>query len=399
VTLNPATRVNYFERQFIRLNELRDEQAYHVDLRRRHNLSHHSWGIVLGLEIVLEQDGRPAVRPGFAVDGYGRELFLLERRVVGREEFARYGTSRLDLWLEYRLDLAEERLAPRECGDGDPRWPYRAKEWAEVTFERGGAQPDPRRHPSVPVEALEEPLLATPDAPRQRWPVYLGRIIMEVSASGSPTFTIDADDRVYAGLNAEIIDHPGSPARLELGARPPDPETRTIGDETFTYSAGSKRDFAVFVPPPSDSTALTLEPTIAVDQDGTQIMGTAKVHGNLILDGAVLQFPDIANAQNPDTAGQPSLYRTADELRIDLGSLSVAGRRLVLGVTKDGNFLPALEIGTSGTTTTHFVVTVKGDLRIEGNISSPDVRTRTVTEEVAALLTGMVQAGMAAGGP
>ena len=398
MSVGPATRVNYFERQFIRLNELRDEQAYHVDLRRRHNLSHHSWGIVLGLEIVLEQDGRPALRPGFAVDGYGRELFLLERRVVGRPEFDRLGTSRLDLWLEYRLDLAEERLAPRECDAASQ--PYRAIERAEVIFERGGARPDPRRPPRVPVEALEEPLLATADAPGRPWPVYLGRLIMELPASGTPVFHIDTADRVYAGLNAEVIDHPGNAARLELGARPTEAETRSIGNTQFTYAPRSKRDFAVFVPPKSDSPGTdALEPTISVEGGGTQVRGALIVHGNLILDGSSLLFPDTTSAETPETDGEPALYRAADELRIDMGSLDKANRRLVLGVTKDGNFVPALEISFPSTASPIPLVTVKGDLRIEGTISSPDVRTRTVTEEVAALLTGMVQAGMAAGGP
>ena len=62
MAVTPTSRVNYFDRQFIRLSELKDEQDYHIQLRRRHNLTHHSWGIVLGLEIVSEQDGRPAVR-------------------------------------------------------------------------------------------------------------------------------------------------------------------------------------------------------------------------------------------------------------------------------------------------------------------------------------------------
>src|SRR6185436_1473839 len=108
----PAMRVNYFDRQFLRLAELQDEQAYHVALRRRHNLSHHSWGIVLGLDIVHEDDGRPALRPGLAVDGYGRECLLLDRQVFGRDVFDRYGTTRLDLWLEYQVEFADDRLAP-----------------------------------------------------------------------------------------------------------------------------------------------------------------------------------------------------------------------------------------------------------------------------------------------
>ncbi len=93
-------------------------------------------------------------------------------------------------------------------------------------------------------------------------------------------------------------------------------------------------------------------------------------------------------------------HTPGDELRIDLGELNAAERRLVLGVTKDGEFHPALEVkfpagASSGGASA--VVVVHGDLHIQGSIKSSDVRTRTVTEEVAALLTGMVQAGIATG--
>ena len=74
----PATRVNYFDRQHIRLSELLDEQAYHVGLHRRHNVSHHSWGIVTGLVLASREDGQIAITPGLAVDGYGRELLVLD---------------------------------------------------------------------------------------------------------------------------------------------------------------------------------------------------------------------------------------------------------------------------------------------------------------------------------
>jgi hypothetical protein len=234
--------------------------------------------------------------------------------------------------------------------------------------------------------------------------VYLGRIVMELPASGAPVFHIDATDRVYVGLNAEIVDHPGNPARVELGGRPTEVDTRTIGKEEVKYAAGSDRDFAVFVARREDDPGGptdALEPTIAVSAEGTQIRDTVTVHGNLVLDGAALVFPDNSSPTTPDTGGQPALYRAADdELRIDLGSLNGGKRRLVLGVTKDGEFVPALEIGYPvGTTPASVVVTIRGDLRIDGTISSPDVRIRTVTEEVAALLTGMVQAGIAAGSP
>ena len=133
----PASRVNYFDRQFIRLAELRDEQAFHLQLHRRRNLSHHSWGIVVGLDMVARPEDRSACRPGLAVDGYGRDLLVLDYRVFGRE-FDRFANSRLDLWLEYRLEMSDDRLAPVECGSNDPRR-YRATERAQLV--RQGRRP------------------------------------------------------------------------------------------------------------------------------------------------------------------------------------------------------------------------------------------------------------------
>jgi len=398
----PASRVNYFDRQFIRLAELRDEQAFHLQLHRRHNLSHHSWGIVVGLEILREEDGRPVVRPGLAVDGYGRELLLPDRRVFGREAFDRFGTNRLDLWLEYRLETTDDRLAPVECGGGnDPNRRYRAAERAEIVATRGGARPDPRRPPGVPPAEFEEPLLATPDDPRRRWPVYLGRIIMAIPASGPPTFEIDTADRVYVGLNAELIDHPGNASRIELGRRPPHDDVKQIGPDEFRYAADATRDFAVFVP---DAETPLLQPTLAIYGTATQIRGSAEVHGNLVLDGASLQFPDPSVGEVPDTGGHPAIYRASgnagDELRIDIGDLAAADRTLIIGVTKDGKFQPALEVRVAsgmGNVAVKPVVTIHGDLHIEGTIKSEDIRTRTVTEDVAALLTGMVQAAIVSG--
>jgi hypothetical protein len=229
--------------------------------------------------------------------------------------------------------------------------------------------------------------------------VYLGRIVMTLPPSGPPQFTVDMADRVYAGLNAAVIDHPGNAARIELGLRPPHKETRVIAGDEVTYVAGPQRDFAVFVPGTGTTLDPVLDPVLAVDDGATHVRGDATVHGNLILDGAALQFPDNSDGE-PSSVEHPTIYRTtdgSDELRIDIGSLNAAKRRLVVGATKDGEFVRALEVAfvdSTGATPTA-IVTVYGDLRIEGTIKSPDVRTRTVTAEVAALLTGMVQAGIA----
>src|SRR5947208_2105989 len=138
MTAVPAMRVNYFDRQFLRLAEFSDEQAYHIALRRRHNLSHHSWGIVTGLAIVKE-GAVLVVQPGLAVDGYGRELMLADRITIERAVFDRYGANRLDVWLEYELGSSDASAPPDSCDPLSAVQQYRAIETSHVTFERAAA--------------------------------------------------------------------------------------------------------------------------------------------------------------------------------------------------------------------------------------------------------------------
>jgi hypothetical protein len=402
MTVIPASRVHYFDRQYLRLPEFRDEQGYHISLRRRHNLSHHSWGIVVGLEIALE-DNRPVVRPGLAVDGYGRELLVLQRQSVGREVFERLGTTRLDLWLEYELDSSDEGPSA-ECDPAQPRQRYRAIEKARLNAERAGAAPvDPRHPAAVPAAAADAILPDTPDDPRQRWPVYLGRVVMKLTASGEPEFTIDATGRPYVGLNADIIDHPGNPSRLEIGHASDAGDQREIAGVVYTYPGDPERRFAVFVPPePPYDTSKPIEvlPTIAITTDGTQIRGTVSVHGDLVLDGTSLLFPAAVLEEDVAVDDDPAIYRasSSDELRIDLGNAFVKERNLAIGLTKDGEFKAALEIrllkGQTNPT-----VTIRGDLRVAGFFDSDDIRLRTLSQDLIPQLAAMLQTGILAGQP
>ena len=87
------SRVNYIDGQYLRRQDFADEQSYQLALRRRHNIGHHSWGIVIGLDLVQE-DGALVVRPGMAIDGYGRELLLAAKRSIAVGEFQRLGSNR-----------------------------------------------------------------------------------------------------------------------------------------------------------------------------------------------------------------------------------------------------------------------------------------------------------------
>jgi hypothetical protein len=76
------TRVQYFEGQLITAADLRAEQSYLRDKRRRHNLLLHGPGVVTGLEVTAEErpDGDTVIRvsPGYAIDAEGEEILLCE---------------------------------------------------------------------------------------------------------------------------------------------------------------------------------------------------------------------------------------------------------------------------------------------------------------------------------
>ena len=48
---NDIVRVHYYKEQFLRTDDFREEQDYHLAMRRRHNLAHHTWGVAYGLEV------------------------------------------------------------------------------------------------------------------------------------------------------------------------------------------------------------------------------------------------------------------------------------------------------------------------------------------------------------
>src|SRR6185436_14669761 len=92
------TRVRFRERQPLRATDLNSEQAYHLALRRWHNVAHHGWGIATGLALVSEG---LLVQPGLAVDGYGRELIVPKPVSLPPEAFDDLETTSIAVWLLY----------------------------------------------------------------------------------------------------------------------------------------------------------------------------------------------------------------------------------------------------------------------------------------------------------
>src|SRR2546425_454266 len=90
-------RLHFYQRQYLGAEDLEAQQTYHRDMRRRHNLGQHTWGIVVGLELIeTPLDGDPGgvdvyITRGMAVDGFGREIVLLDAVKLDPALFSGFG--------------------------------------------------------------------------------------------------------------------------------------------------------------------------------------------------------------------------------------------------------------------------------------------------------------------
>jgi hypothetical protein len=107
-------RLNYFDHQFLRAGDFLQEQAYHIDRRRRHTSGFHTPGIVEGLMAAPTPGpaaNRVDVSKGWAVDDIGRELVLTDDRqnvdVSGGDG---------GLWMLYRETLTDPSTDPGITG-------------------------------------------------------------------------------------------------------------------------------------------------------------------------------------------------------------------------------------------------------------------------------------------
>lgn len=406
-------RVHFFDKQFLRVDEFRDEQLYQIAARRRHNVAHHSWGIVLGLEIAQE-DGAVIVRPGMAIDGYGRELLLPDKKYLAEGTFDDLGTDRLDVWLVYSRRDGE--VAPEGyngCESTVARDAYRSDEVPLILVERPVSNTvDARRPPGVQESLLNSKVPLISDNDNDRWRVYLGRIIR--LADG--TIIIDSAQRSYVGLVGEVVDHPANAARLEIGKQSSKNDRRDIGEVTYEYEQGEdsqrkqSRRFAIFVPdndvsgPPEQQ--VSLSPRFDILQSGVMhIRGRTIINGNLQITNGAVQFNEPATFSPENAPQDPSVYRivpidsAGDQLRIDLGSENTINREFVIGFsTDDGTFTTCLKLelkDIDGKLTP--LVTINGDLKLNGNVKGGNIIPRTLSQEASNAILASFQAGVAAG--
>lgn len=359
-------RVRYFDRQFLRPQDFTDEQAYHVAMRRRHNVAGHSWGILHGLTLIAD-NGPLAVQPGIAVDGYGREVVVIERMTVPPLPPPPItGDVAFDVWLIY--DRVGSDTAPSgyaACGTDATAF-YRWQEIPRLLVTEATDAVDADNPPGVPAGDLAFGAERTAPEQDQPWPVLLGRVRRSGLGDG---VTVDGSHRRYAGLVAESVVHPGGAARIDLGPARPGDVTR------FAVRSGASGN-----------------PLFDIANDGTTTVHNGLgVHGELTIDGGALTFPSAA--AGPPLVPRPwQLYGTRigeqRELRVELPE--GAENSLVIGTwSKDANaFTPCLTVSGDNS------VTVHGNLTVLGNFSTAAVQAQTPSAQAQALTTGALMSGI-----
>lgn len=149
-------RPSYFAGQLLTADDLRAEQDYHIQARWQHNRMLHGYGIVVGLEVAIQENDESStqiiVSPGYALDGWGREIVVTEPLSV----YLPRDRHDLLLYVKYveRADDADKNIAP------SPH-PVPILESAQVTFEPSSSErsiaPATRDDFAIPIARVRRP--------------------------------------------------------------------------------------------------------------------------------------------------------------------------------------------------------------------------------------------------
>jgi hypothetical protein len=162
--LTDIERLNYYEGEYLGALDFAAEQDYHRDMRRRHNVGQHTWGIVSGLDLAQVPNGQTSgglpevdiyVQPGMATDGFGREILALSRTQLTQDLFAAFydpnakaNPRNMYVWIAYQQQFA--RASSDVCASKNNSNPYgRVQEGFRLLVTTS----------PTPVPALNDPLV------------------------------------------------------------------------------------------------------------------------------------------------------------------------------------------------------------------------------------------------
>jgi hypothetical protein len=237
MTTDDIKRLYFYERQFLGARDFQDEQEYHIEMRRRHLIAHHRWGIVGGLEI--KQDPNSLVwyvAPGMAVDGFGREIIVFEPEPLNTNAIADQLAGAdmpalLKVWIAYQVEKAKRPPQNYQVCDNAEQF-MRVRETFRLVYQKKPPfdleqADDPNKQDADYWQTWPHAYQDLPDDPKQaRWPIYLGTLVWNTDpgdpsqnliTSVDPADPKDNQRRRYVGLVGEEIEAPDG--RLLIRAR------------------------------------------------------------------------------------------------------------------------------------------------------------------------------------
>ncbi|MBB5157049.1 hypothetical protein [Saccharopolyspora phatthalungensis] len=343
---DPIKRVQYYDNQILRLRDFTDEQDYHVAMRRRHNISGHAWGIASGLK-VTQDNNTVSIQPGFAVDGYGRELVLANPTEVEAIKPRTDSAFTYDLFLCYQETSSDPAPKEFDPDQGPTRWTEEPVPYVrQVT--KPSEPPNPDQPPLVPPCDWSFDATCPPPRADKKWPVFLARITTNPT---DPQLTIDPGQRRYVRVIAAKVEHPTKTTAVKVGPDRFSVQIKKNGNGDATD--GDTTD--------GDGTETGRVADLTVGDDGVRVAQGLTVPGELA--ARTLRFAE------PITGGsdaQPWGMYLADnnglrELRIELP----AGKdkpALTVGAWSEleKKFLPCLTVASDRTVTVDGTLVVRG---------------------------------------
>jgi hypothetical protein len=336
-------RLHYYERQYLGASDLEDQQTYLRDMRRRHNVAHHVWGIVTGLDLVeVPVAGDPTavdvfIQPGMAIDGFGREIIVLAPSKLDPALFASFADDDYrTFWISYNQQFAQQPAAGfAQCNVSNQYGRI------EETFAFQ-VDPKPPTHDDVTVDGQQVnptstniSIPADDSIPYQELP----------DDTTDPVWLVQLGSVHWDGTAGQQKFKPASPqSRLSIGRAYVGAVAQTI--------YGPAPEPVVDPSNPDPSTALArffVQPRfLPADPDAA---GFAEVVGRLQVDGRIIAMKDVflfgTKLRLQDTTGQDGgvplwLQRTTGaggtgfDLRVHIGDKPDAGNRLSVGTGPAG---------------------------------------------------------------
>ena len=255
--LDEITRVRYFDRQFLGAVDFRAEQTYERDARRRHVVGHHTWGIIVGLELVEapiagQTDFVDVVlQPGAAIDAFGRELVVYHPVRLDAAAFEAFHTdAHQSIWLAYSEEEAGgTRYGFADCQDAAAT--RIAEGWQilvsppppqtdDIVVDGVAAAPPtaPAGTPEIPADESVPYQELPEESPGDRWPIRLGTVRWDGAAQRFRPAAAGRllEERRYVGAVADHLVTPAGALAIRRRAKP-----AAIDDADFATVEGRLR--------------------------------------------------------------------------------------------------------------------------------------------------------------